>query len=208
VTTLNFDSHNLHDKQKENVAVILCWTEPPSILSFSVPPLNHPFLQPIPAPNLTPEGMAPVTKLAIEDVIDKVIRSDSTLMKEIESFGLRLSRAKDADDWDKISICEGIPQDVSVPLLDAVTPWFFGIQILNAEIESEDEDKICGVITFYIAFSSWNGRILYLDRLSYPKDNQNVEKLFIRVLASVASDLQFARLTWRVRNWCVNHSLL
>ncbi len=173
--------------------------EPSTTVSLSAPSHSADYsLQRLPASN-RPGSMAPITKNAIDDAIDKVVQSDTRLMKELESNGLRLSRAKDADDWDELAGYNRIQQDASLPLLDDMTPWYFGIQILNSEKGSEGEGKLCGVLTFYVAFSSWNGRILYLDRLNCFKLNDSVERLFLRVLARVASDLQFARLTWRVR---------
>ena len=145
--------------------------------------------------------MEPLTKERIVNAIGKVIQIDKPLIRELRSEGLGLSLVEYADDWDGILENEGIKRTRSLPLLEDMTPWFFGMEIRGAADGAEHEGKLCGVLTIYVAFSSWNGRILYLDRLRCSKMNGNIEKLFLRILAEIACDLQFARLTWRVRTW-------
>lgn len=200
-------------KGSVNVAVVVswvCWMEPSFGLSFSVP-LSAPgnsitsqetdcSFQSPPGSNPTLNNMKTITKKEIDDAIDVATRSDNFLMKELQKNGLTISRAKGPADWDEIVEFEEIRQDNSLPILDDMTPWFFGMEIWNAEEETTDEGKLCGVLTFYVAFSSWNGRIMYLDRLKCSNLNGDIEKLFLRILAQIASELQFARLTWRVRN--------
>lgn len=83
------------------------------------------------------------------------------------------------------------------------TPWYFGIAIQNSGTK-----KAVGLITFYIAYSSWNGRILYVDRLDSNKD-EKLDQSLLQMLAQVARRFDCARLTWRVsRHWRLYPPLL
>lgn len=73
------------------------------------------------------------------------------------------------------------------------TPWHFGIEIRHAQ----PDNKKSGLITFYLAYSSWTGRILYVDQLRCHGLEDHVEKLVLQILADIALDLDCARLTWR-----------
>jgi hypothetical protein len=91
------------------------------------------------------------------------------------------------------------------------TPWHFGLVIHD---DADQNDDWIGLVTFNIAYSSWSGRILYLDQMQGDgRLNDDVEKLLLQLLAEIAISLDCARLTWRVRIktricWAVNHSCL
>jgi hypothetical protein len=62
-------------------------------------------------------------------------------------------------------------------------------------------------LSFYLAYSSWTGRILYLDQVRCHGLEDNVEKLLLQILADIAVELDCARLTWRVSGCCSNPSI-
>jgi len=78
------------------------------------------------------------------------------------------------------------------------TPWHFGITICDGDSK---KDSLIGFVTFYVAYSSWTGRILYLDRMEMDGElmNDDVEVSLLRMLAEIALELDCVRLTWRVR---------
>jgi hypothetical protein len=140
-----------------------------------------------------PKIMEPLTTSSVEEAIDRATRSD--LQQQLQDrYGLSLRTAKD-DDWK-------MADDASVSQLK--TPGFFGMTICK-------DGKEIGLISFYVAYSSWSGRILYLDQLLLTTSDEEVvtmdndmEQHILRILASIAVDLQFARLTWRHKdtpNW-------
>ena len=76
--------------------------------------------------------------------------------------------------------------------LDGV-PNYFGIVV--------EEGKACvGFATFYLAYSTWDARVLYLDKLFLAKDNSNasLEWSLHFTLADIALRLECARYTWQV----------
>lgn len=76
-------------------------------------------------------------------------------------------------------------------LMEDKTPWYFGMSLTDATT-----NEAVGIFTFYVAYSSWNGRILYVDRLDCQGDEQ-VERMLLKILAQIAVDLDCARITWR-----------
>ena len=136
---------------------------------------------------------------AVHKAIDKALDKESALQKKIlQSSGLTLQRAPDTDDeWKSMMKCGGY-EDIS-SYQESKTPWHFGIRILD---NNHNEEEVCGFLSFYVAYSTWNGKILYLDRLACPAANDSTKQLLLRTLAKVAVNLNYARLTWRVRHYC------
>jgi len=102
-------------------------------------------------------------------------------------------------DWDPILAHVATTVSIHDMYLQNRTPWHFGISIRNAD----DRGKVLGLVTFYVAYSSWSGRILYLDQIQLEdgRMNDDVEMILLRLLADIALELDCARLTWRVSKW-------
>lgn len=80
------------------------------------------------------------------------------------------------------------------------TEMLYGIVIASDRKDESPMDEI--VTTFYLAYSTWDGRILYLDQrgLSEDRDNDQNDTLasFVRlVLAKIALSLECCRLVWQ-----------
>ena len=122
----------------------------------------------------------------------------SHLPKQLEAkYGFTLRRATKDEDWQLLLRGDCIDgSSSSSNISNMKTPWFFGIVVCDRE-----SNKV-GLITFYIAYSTWNGRVLYLDEITWEKQNgmtdtTDIEQHLLRILASIAVDLNFARITWR-----------
>jgi hypothetical protein len=147
--------------------------------------------------------MKPLTSSTIEQAIDKATHSDEAVhLQELKKHDLVLHRATEADEW-KYMMAMASPQaktkdDDDLSNLALALPLHSGIAINNAST-----GNLCGLVTFYIAYSSWDGRILYVDCLQCSEITDAVEILLLQTLAAVAIDLDCIRLTWRVRQLCV-----
>lgn len=62
----------------------------------------------------------------------------------------------------------------------------------------EKKNDIVGFCIFYWAYSTWDGRFLYVNRISAPNDE--LEKSITYTLAEVAVRLDAQRLVWQVRS--------
>ena len=136
--------------------------------------------------------MTLTTRTKICETIDDVISKSSFTEDNIS-----LRQIKDDEGWEKIAL--KYPNLVSNHEMDCslqtmMTPWYFGIMMLDTK-----NDTICGFVTFYVAYSSWNGKIMYLDQMQclLTDDDTTIEESLLQMLAKIAVELDFARLTWR-----------
>lgn len=141
--------------------------------------------------------MASLTLSFVDRVIDESLKGqEQKWQADLKAMGLFLRRASTRGDWVepiKIAAITSSPdeEELSYPI-----PYFFGIGIYSSE---DDSSKPCGVITFYIAYSTWDGRCLFLDRLDLPNPTDvKMEKAILRALADIAVRLKCARLCWEV----------
>ena len=80
----------------------------------------------------------------------------------------------------------------NIALSADTSPFYFGIQVLHNNI-------IVGFCTFHIAYSTWDGRMVYVDQLQHFEDEDNDSLLIYHVLAKIAIQIGALRLTWKVR---------
>jgi hypothetical protein len=128
---------------------------------------------------------------SIDEVIDGRDSHGKT-QQELKQKGFSLRRASTAQEWH--SMLAKVSSQVE---LAPTIPFHFGIGVVR-----DGEETFCGVITFYLAYSTWDGRFLFVDHLEVPGKEAASEKLLLRTLAQVAVKLGAARLTWRVRKTC------
>ena len=124
----------------------------------------------------------------VENSIDSMCHATRDKVKQLRtSCGFTIGRVQD---WHGVLGAEAEEYNRNK------TPWHFGIEIRHVQ---PVDDKIGGLVTFYLAYSSWTGRILYVDQMRCHGMEDTVEKLFLQILADIALELDCARLTWRVR---------
>lgn len=113
------------------------------------------------------------------------------LLKE-RSF--RLEHATTSTAWKSLLEFIGNGEsDNNTTDLSASIPYFFGLGLYS------NNRKLCGVITLYLAYSTWDGRCLFIDRLDSPDPKDaDLEKTLLRPLTQIAVKLKCARLNWRV----------
>ena len=132
--------------------------------------------------------LKPLTLPAVERAVEKIVSTENELVNQIEkSKGLLVEPLRD---WE--TTLSALDIDAST-FLATKTPWYFGMSIVDVKTR-----EIVGIFTYYIAYSSWNGRILYVDRLDTMGDEET-EQILLQLLAQIAVDLGCARITWRVR---------
>jgi hypothetical protein len=61
----------------------------------------------------------------------------------------------------------------------------------------EGSNQISGLAAFYWAYSTWDGRVLYVNKIIAP--NTTLETSLLYTLADVAVQLEGQRLVWQVR---------
>ena len=143
----------------------------------------------------------PVPSLS-EDSVHRTI--DTVLASERSDGDAILRRTTTPDDWNSI-MCfsdqtkrSGTDEEsgtiVSVP--DVCTPFYFGIRALK----SETDQTLVGFCTFYIAYSTWDGRMLYVDQINSEAAGS---LLLYQIMAKIAKEIGCARFTWKVSTCCI-----
>ncbi|CAE6924813.1 SATL1 [Symbiodinium sp. CCMP2592] len=82
-----------------------------------------------------------------------------------------------------------------LPEVQMDTPWYFG---LVAESSDDPGAKKPALLSFYVGYSTWDGRCIFLDQL--PETDEDTEKLYLQILARIALRLGSRRLTWKRRS--------
>lgn len=133
-----------------------------------------------------------LTQEKVENAIDHACQEkNANAARLAELCALRVERITD---WQQLAD-DGYDEEFNAnDYLKNKTPWHFGLSIRNQE-----NTKVIGIVSFYVAYSSWSGRILYVDRLQCDGLSDDMEESLLRILADVALKLDCARLTWRVR---------
>ena len=132
-------------------------------------------------------AMTPLCREVMEDSIDAACHPTRDKVEKLRaSHGLTIERVVD---WSGVLDAEAEEYNRSR------TPWHFGIEIRHVQ---PGENKSGGLLSFYLAYSSWTGRILYVDQVRCHGLEDTVEKLLLQILADIALELECARLTWRV----------
>ena len=131
---------------------------------------------------------------SIRDAIREVLQDDDIVQQHLtKKYDLVL---RQVDDWEdatiKLSVGDIDHQKLALPL-------HFGLSL--AGVSSSQSRH--GLVTFYMAYSTWEGRMLYVDHLSINSingdDKDQIELLILQALARIAVKLNCSRLMWRVR---------
>ena len=131
--------------------------------------------------------METLTGPSIQLAIDEILKDDD-IQQQWTKRGFELGRATEPNDWSAMAGKDAVV-DVSVPM-------YFGMTIRD----NTANKLCCGFVTFNLAYSTWDGRFLYIDRLECDDDDdESLEILLTRTLAKLAVQLHCTRLTWRVR---------
>lgn len=148
-----------------------------------------------------------LTRAKVEQAMDTILSNAdlAPLSQLANEYGLTLRRSTDDSSWKRIcyfqaGITAASPDADEGTMLQhfqtAKTPWFFGMELCRQE-----DENICGFVTFYVAYSSWNGKILHLDAIQCSADassNLQMKKDILQILANMAVEMGCARLTWTV----------
>ena len=109
-----------------------------------------------------------LTESFVDSVIQEVTRHDApSALQQLHKRGLLLRQAKGRDLGHLVEfVSSAVNKDANNnfdcnSILDLKTPSYFGIGIYG----DDGRNVLEGVVTFYLAYSTWDGRVLYLDRL-------------------------------------------
>lgn len=160
----------------------------------------------------------------INECIDNVLqeRCNERWMQTLQQRNIGLQHIKEqSDDWKSLTnfistgstdlpaenngtFANNLDLDLKNRLASPI-PFFFAIGLFYQLDRTTDcEFELCGVLSMYMAYSTWDGRCLFIDRFDIPNtDDVELEKAMLQLLAQIAVTLGCARLNWRVSTlWC------
>jgi len=152
--------------------------------------------------------MSPSVSLSVHSVyerIDGVLASTNPRLD-----GVVLQRVQTQDDWNTVLSAvasqkrsEGDAEDPRIQNKNNNTeslscsvrpPFCFGILAVKKDPSKPSEPLLVGFCTFYIAYSTWDGRMMYVDQIQTEADGS---LLLYLVVARIATKIGCARFTWK-----------
>jgi GNAT superfamily N-acetyltransferase len=97
---------------------------------------------------------------------------------------------------------EKAPGEVAVTE-EEMTRWGFGPEKVFDFFVAEFEGKICGLSLYYVKYSTWKGRCLFLEDIIVTERlrRKGIGKLLFEAVLKVARDQKVRRLEWQVLEW-------
>jgi hypothetical protein len=125
----------------------------------------------------------------LENAIDKVC-ANANLGKHKHHSLQRLEENDVSTILEMIESTKVVTLDESLCNGFSSPPLYYGI-VLRGSIE---HTTIVGFAIFHLSFSTWDGRVLYLNYLHLPVDS--IQKEILQILAKIAMTIECSRLTW------------
>jgi len=100
----------------------------------------------------------------------------------------------------ELAVYENEPDAVTATLTDYKTDFEAGI--FQAQV-AEDEEGIVGMALYYMAYSTWKGRMLFLEDFVVTQRyrRKGVGKLIFEAVIEEARRLKANRMKWQVLDW-------
>lgn len=100
----------------------------------------------------------------------------------------------------ELALYEKAPQEVTVTLADYETD--FDNNVFDILI-AEQENKIVGIAFYYMAYSTWKGKMLYLEDFVVKEElrGHGIGKLLFKAYLEEAKKLNVSLAKWQVLDW-------
>jgi GNAT superfamily N-acetyltransferase len=102
----------------------------------------------------------------------------------------------------ELAVYEKAPEAVEVTLAEMEADGF-GPNAIYSAFVAEAEDKIVGTALYYIKYSTWKGKAIYLDDIIVNEDYRRYGiggKLFEEVV-KVGKEMGVRKIDWQVLDW-------
>lgn len=97
---------------------------------------------------------------------------------------------------------EKAPDEVAVTE-EEMMRWGFGPEKVFDFFVAEYKEKICGISLYYVKYSTWKGRCLFLEDIIVTESlrRKGIGKLLFEEVLKVARNEKVRRLEWQVLEW-------
>ena len=103
----------------------------------------------------------------------------------------------------ELAAYEKAPKEVKVNVKELERDGFGKRKNYDCFLAETEKNKIVGIALYYIKYSTWKGKCIYLDDIIVTESMRRMgigEKLFEAVVA-VAKKMKVRKLEWQVLNW-------
>ena len=102
----------------------------------------------------------------------------------------------------ELALYEKAPEEVTITLQDLEMDGF-GDQPLYWIILAEHEHQIVGMSFYYIRYSTWKGKCLYLEDLVVKEEyrGNRIGELLFEATIKAAKEMEAKLMTWQVLDW-------
>ncbi len=103
----------------------------------------------------------------------------------------------------ELAAYEKAPKEVKVTLKELERDGFGKKKVYACFVAQSSENKIVGIALYYIKYSTWKGKCIYLDDIIVTKSMRRAgigKKLFDAVVG-VAEKMKVRKLEWQVLDW-------
>jgi GNAT superfamily N-acetyltransferase len=116
--------------------------------------------------------------------------------------GLKTDLAQTLNLIKELAIYEKAPNEVTVTIQEMEEDGFGKNPIFNFFI-AEIENKIVGIALYYIKYSTWKGKCVFLEDIIITESfrQQGIGKKLFDEVAKVAKEMNAPRMEWQVLDW-------
>ncbi len=102
----------------------------------------------------------------------------------------------------ELALFEKAPQEVTVTLQEFEDAGFGNNPVWKAFV-AEDDGVIIGLALYYVRYSTWKGRRLYLEDLVVTEAyrGKGIGKLLFDIIIQEAKEMGFSGMMWQVLDW-------
>ena len=102
----------------------------------------------------------------------------------------------------ELALFEKAPEEVTVTLQEFEDAGFGNNPVWKAFV-AEDEGVIIGLALYYVRYSTWKGRRLYLEDLVVTEEyrGKGIGKMLFDVIIQELKELGFSGMMWQVLDW-------
>jgi len=102
----------------------------------------------------------------------------------------------------ELAIYENAPDEVTITLKELEDDGFLN-NPLYWIIIAENDNEIVGISFYYIRYSTWKGKCLYLEDLVVKEEfrGQHIGKMLFNETIKVAKEMNAKLMTWQVLDW-------
>ncbi|WP_066832669.1 GNAT family N-acetyltransferase [Rufibacter ruber] len=103
----------------------------------------------------------------------------------------------------ELAVYEKAPNEVTNTLEDMQRDGFGGQPIFEFYVADAAEEGIVGIALYYTAYSTWKGKMLFLEDIVVTERvrRQGIGRLLFNAVVKAAQAGNYKRMKWQVLNW-------